>query len=115
VVSNVTRVVSINIGEMKPNMVNVNGFKVHIKLLLHSLQLINYCGVQCGVFTYSEVGWASRFGSTQMCTEAALKVRYVYHSRIVGHDYVYHSRTVTSMADGRPDLHCLSLRDDAKN
>jgi hypothetical protein len=48
------------------------------------------------------------------CAEAALKVRYVYHSRTVGHDYVYHSRTVTSMADGRPDLHCLSLRDDAK-
>ena len=37
------------------------------------------------------------------CAEAALKVRYVYHSR-----------TVTSMADGRPDLHCLNLRDDAE-
>jgi hypothetical protein len=48
------------------------------------------------------------------CAEAALKVRYVYHSRTVGHDYVYHSRTVTSMADGRPDLHCLSLRNNAE-
>ena len=46
--------------------------------------------------------------------EAALKVRYVYHSRTVGHDYVYHSRIVTSMADGRPNLHYLSLRDDAE-
>ena len=48
------------------------------------------------------------------CAKAALKVRYVYHSRTVGHDYVYHSRIVTSMADGRPDLHCLSLHDDAR-
>ena len=48
------------------------------------------------------------------CAEAALKVWYVYHSRTVGHDYVYHSRIVTSMADGRPDLHCQSLRDDAE-
>jgi hypothetical protein len=37
------------------------------------------------------------------CAKAALKVPYVYHSRIV-----------TSMADGRPDLQCLSLRDDAE-
>ena len=48
------------------------------------------------------------------CAKATLKVRYVYHSRTVGHDYVYHSRTVTSMADGRPDLHWLSLRDDSE-
>jgi hypothetical protein len=48
------------------------------------------------------------------CAEATLKVRYVYHSRTVGHAYVYHSRTVTSMADGRPDLHCLSLSDDVE-
>ena len=38
-----------------------------------------------------------------VCAEVALKVRYVCHSR-----------TVTSMADGRPDLHCLSLRDNSK-
>jgi hypothetical protein len=59
------------------------------------------------------------------CAKAALKVQYVYHSRTVRHDYVYHSRTVrhdyvyhskivTSMADGRPYLHCLSLHDDAR-
>jgi hypothetical protein len=59
------------------------------------------------------------------CAEVALKIRYVYHSRnvghdyvyhsrTVGHDYVYHSRTVTSMANERRDLHCLSLRNDAK-